>query len=106
MLVRFKVNLGSIDASVVGLDFRACTEGSELEVSDKAGAWLVGKGIACEVHRPKPLKAVPPPPEILATPEPEPIVAPVVEVIPEPKQEQPVVSAPRPVLPVKRSKEK
>lgn len=89
----------------MGLDFRACTEGSELDLNDKAGAWLVGKGIAHEVPAPVTFKAVPVVSEMIHT-MPEPIAAPVVEVIPEPKQEQPVVSAPRPVLPVKRSKEK
>lgn len=56
MLVKFKTNLGSSDAGVHDLDFRACTQGSEVEVSDAAGKWLIGKGRAAAVVS---LKAVP-----------------------------------------------
>lgn len=97
-----KKNLGAVDAAAAGLDFRACIAGNEVDVNDKAATWLVGRNLA------DPVQAVPKAPEALVTMAPEPIVAPVIELEPkpEPKQEQPVVSAPRPVLPVKRSKEK
>lgn len=97
-----KKNLGAVDAASVGLDFRACIAGNEVDVNDKAATWLVGRNLADPVQ----LKAVPKAPEALVTMAPEPIVAPVIEDKPEPKQEQPVVSAPRPVLSVKKSKEK
>ena len=63
MLVRFKTNLGRNDAAPLGLDFTQCTKGAELDVSDKAGEWLVKRGIAEAVPV---VKAISPPPEITA----------------------------------------
>lgn len=48
MRVRFKVNLGSIDAKDIGVDYRQCQLGTECDVPEKAGRWLVSKGIATE----------------------------------------------------------
>jgi hypothetical protein len=65
MLVKFKVNLGSMDAAIHRLDFRKCTKGTTLECSDEAATWLVKKGIASEevtieaVAKPAPIQAVP-----------------------------------------------
>jgi hypothetical protein len=63
MFVCFKVNLGSVDASRLKLDFRKCMTGMETECSDDAGNWLVKKGIAAEVvaiAKPAAIQAVPP----------------------------------------------
>ncbi len=49
MIVRFRVNLGSTDASALKLDFQECQQGMELEVSDEAGQWLITKGISEQV---------------------------------------------------------
>ncbi len=45
MLVKFRVNLGTNDAIVCGLDHNQCHDGLEVEVSDEAGQWLITKGI-------------------------------------------------------------
>lgn len=63
MLVKFKVNLGSMDAQRHRLDFRQCLEGAEVECNDEAAGWLVAKGIATEVvavAKPAAIQAVPP----------------------------------------------
>lgn len=63
MLVKFKVNLGSLDAERQRLDFRKCVKGAEVECSDDAAAWLVAKGIATAVvavAKPAAIQAVPP----------------------------------------------
>ncbi len=54
MLVVFKVNLGSNDAQTIGVDFKECTAGSQVECEDSAGKWLVANGIAADVTVPKP----------------------------------------------------
>jgi len=46
MLVRFKVNLGSVDARHHNLDFAKCCEGMICDVPEKTGQWLVAKNIA------------------------------------------------------------
>lgn len=68
MLVRFKVNLGSLDAEPLGLDFHKCQEGMEVECSDKSAAWLLAKNIAEEV---KVLKGVSAPPSIASAKSPD-----------------------------------
>lgn len=68
MHVRFRVNLGSRDAERHGLDFRLCEQGMMCNVPEKAGQWLVGRGIAHEV--PAEIRAVPAMPEIGKTDEP------------------------------------
>lgn len=63
MFVRFKVNLGSVDAQGLKLDFRKCATGMEAECSDAAGGLLIAKGIATEVvavAKPAAIQAVPP----------------------------------------------
>ncbi len=52
MRVKFKFNLGSIDAAIVGLDFSKCQAGMELEVNDKTHAWLANKNIVDVVLKP------------------------------------------------------
>lgn len=54
MRVLFKVNLGSMDAGQLGLDFKGCTVGAEVDCDSAAGKWLVSKGIATAVDVPKP----------------------------------------------------
>ena len=77
MRVRFKVNLGSNDGDEFGLDVKQCTEGSQVTVSDKAGAWLVARNIATEVV--EPVRGVSAPPAIGEASKPtikaEPVVA-------------------------------
>lgn len=68
MHLRFRVNLGSRDAERHGLDFRLCGQGMVCNVPEKAGQWLVSKGIAHEV--PAEIRAVPAMPEIGRTDEP------------------------------------
>lgn len=46
MIIRLKVNLGSHDASAIGVDFQQCQQGMTPEVSDSAGEWLISRGIA------------------------------------------------------------
>lgn len=66
MLVLFNVNLGSMDAAKIGVDFKRCTLGTKLEVEANAGKWLVGNGIATDVSPTVPLgvkvEAIPEPP--------------------------------------------
>lgn len=62
MRLKFKTNLGSKDAELVGVDFTKCQKGMELEVSDKAGEWLIKNGIAAEVA--KQIRGVAPEPEL------------------------------------------
>lgn len=59
MRVCFKVNLGSQDAAKLGLDFKACLVGCEVECSDGSGQWLVAHGIANDVTPPKPKEPEP-----------------------------------------------
>lgn len=57
MLVRFKVNLGSGDASRLGLDFQKCKTGMELNCGNDVGGWLVAKKLATEVRQPEAIGA-------------------------------------------------
>jgi len=74
MRVKFLVNLGSRDAERHALDFRACQQGEEREVSEKAAEWLIRKGIASERPQSEPEQQVIPaielPAEIRAIPDP------------------------------------
>lgn len=72
MLVKFRVNLGSIDAAKYQLDHTACREGCEVEVGDDAAKWLASRGIVEPLPEAKPvvgvaksaeINAVPPKPE-------------------------------------------
>lgn len=49
MIVKFKVNLGSIDAKALDLDFKKCLVGESVECEERAGKWLVNRGIAVDV---------------------------------------------------------
>jgi hypothetical protein len=63
MIVKFKVNLGSVDAARLKLDFKKCMTGMEVECSDEVGGRLVARGIAAEVvgiSKPAAIQAVPP----------------------------------------------
>ncbi len=62
MLVRFKTNLGSIDAAAIGVDYKECLLGMERDISDapvvktkegviSAAQWLVTRGIAEKCER-------------------------------------------------------
>lgn len=68
MLVRFSQNLGSRDAEALGLDYRKCQTGMEVECQDRAAARLLEKRLAVEV---KVVKAVSPPPSIAAVKQPD-----------------------------------
>ena len=46
MKVRFRTNLGSIDAANLGLDHRECQYGKVVAVSDAVGKVLTDRGIA------------------------------------------------------------
>lgn len=46
MKVLFRVNLGSRDAEHLGIDFRDCTCGAEVDLPDSVAEILVGRGIA------------------------------------------------------------
>lgn len=74
MQVRFRVNLGTVDAGAAGLDAKKCQAGMECEVPDAAGEWLVKKGIAVVV---KTIKGVAPAPAITAPAKDEPKPAPL-----------------------------
>jgi hypothetical protein len=52
MKVRFNVNLGSRDASALGLDHKECTIGAVQDVSEDVLAILkrVGEGVVSEVR--------------------------------------------------------
>lgn len=65
MIVKFNVNLGSVDAARLDVDFRTCLVGAEVDISDVAGKWLVSRGIASDVTPPKPEPVVVPVPESL-----------------------------------------
>lgn len=45
MKARFRVNLGSMDASKYGLDFRKCTAGAEVEIGEVAYSALGKAGV-------------------------------------------------------------
>lgn len=84
MKVEFKVNLGSMDAERVGVDFRACTVGSVVDCGAAAGKWLVANGIAKEL-----VISVPVVPEVVEIKVEQPVEPAVEEVKPEPLAEQP-----------------
>lgn len=46
MKVRFRVNLGSMDATALSLDWTKCRSGEELDVNKETGELLCSKGIA------------------------------------------------------------
>lgn len=46
MKVRFRTNLGSIDAADLGLDHRECQYGKAVNVADEAAEILIARGIA------------------------------------------------------------
>lgn len=84
MLIQFRTNLGSVDASRFDLDFKQCTEGSTVTASGVAGRWLVDRGIATDIT---------PPPE----PKLEPITQPVsVEAVADEDAELEAATAPEP----------
>lgn len=60
MLVELKLNIGTADAGRLGLD--KTREGEVVEVTEKAGAEMIGKGWAVEAKHdaPKKVQAVPP----------------------------------------------
>lgn len=63
--VKFRVNLGSIDAERLQLDYRECAAGMERSVEDAAAKWLEDHGIIHAVPA-ETVKAVPAEPEIQA----------------------------------------
>lgn len=77
MRVTFRDNLGANDAGRLGLDFRLCTSGAECDVPEKAGQWLVKKGIARVL--PVAIRAIPEEPAIMAAEVTQPESAPVTE---------------------------
>ncbi len=62
MLVKFKANLGSMDADRFGIDFKVCLVDAEVAVNDGAGKWLVATGVATDItpKPPEPVKEVEP----------------------------------------------
>lgn len=78
MKVRFRTNLGSIDAGRIGVDYKRCTYRAEVDVSDDAGKWLVANGIADSLEKPV-IVAVGKPAEIQAVPEPLAVESPPAE---------------------------
>lgn len=70
MRMRFRVNLGSVDAAKLGLDYTKCSRDSEVDVSnEKAVAFLTERGIAEPVSKGgkrDELRAVPPESDIKA----------------------------------------
>lgn len=65
MKVKMRTNLGTVDASAIGVDAKQCRDGMVTEVSDAAGQWLVKRRFADElpeIHAvpPQPMQAVPP----------------------------------------------
>lgn len=50
MLIRFKDNLGSRDAQSLGVDFRECTKGAEIDVPDDQAKRIVDGGFAVVVE--------------------------------------------------------
>lgn len=57
MLVRFRVNLGSVDAKEVNdktgarLEFQNCQIGAEHDIREEAAEWLIQRGIVEPVDR-------------------------------------------------------
>lgn len=57
MFIRFRTNLGSVDAAALAeqtgqsVNAKDCTIGNEMQVKDAAGDWLVSKGIAEQVEK-------------------------------------------------------
>lgn len=72
MVVRFRVNLGSMDAEKLQLDYRECQLGMELKVTQDTAEWLVSREIAepKDIEAPaaatKVIQAVPKAPEVKA----------------------------------------
>lgn len=62
MRVRFKTNLGSIDARKLGLDYTKCQSGMTCEVGDEVGEKLLSGNLATRVA--ETIKAVPDKPAI------------------------------------------
>lgn len=63
MKIRLRTNLGTIHAQAIGLCAAECLAGTELDVGDDSGDWLVKQRKADEVMvavPPEPMKAVPP----------------------------------------------
>ena len=79
MRVKFNTNLGSTDAEKLELDFKLCLQGSEIKCGDKAGSWLVARGIATDISPPAKAK-----PELQVKAESIPETKPATEPIPEP----------------------
>lgn len=52
MRVKFKTNLGGIDATAIYLDYSKCCIGMEVDVSDAIGKSLVDRGVAETVDQP------------------------------------------------------
>lgn len=48
MRVQFRDNLGSSDAASLGVDFRQCTRGAEIDVPDDVAQRLIEKRFAVE----------------------------------------------------------
>lgn len=59
--VRFRTNLGSIDAAKFGLDFRKCTIDAEAEVGETAAEALSKSGVVelLTTGKPAEMRAVP-----------------------------------------------
>lgn len=53
MHVKFRTNLGRLDAESLGIDFKQCCLGETIEVSDAQGEKLVKSGVATDVTPPK-----------------------------------------------------
>jgi hypothetical protein len=70
MRVKFKMNLGSIDADKLGLDYRECQCGMTCEVCEEVGEKLVSGNIARPVVSDD-IKAVPDKPAIAEAKAPE-----------------------------------
>lgn len=51
MIVRMRVNLGSVDAATKGIHHADYLAGAELDVSGELGNWLVANGHAEEVAK-------------------------------------------------------
>lgn len=68
MKVRFKTNLGTMDAKALDLDHSKCCDKCVCDVPEAVGDHLVKRGIAEVV--PPAIKAVPPAPEISAKADP------------------------------------
>lgn len=67
MQVKFRTNLGSIDAGKLKIDWTKCKLGDVLDVETSVGETLVRSGIAEEIPAkplPEKIKAVPKAPEV------------------------------------------